>query len=106
GSFREDLYYRLAVVEIRIPPLRERKEDIPLLVDRFLAARSPPRTMADLPPNAMDLLMAHSWPGNVRELRNTVARFVLFGAEAFTPGRASSIPPASPSYPFASRPSP
>jgi transcriptional regulator with PAS, ATPase and Fis domain len=76
--FREDLYYRLAVVEVIVPPLRERKEDIPLLVERFLAAQAPPRTLADLPPNAMELLKSHHWPGNVRELRNTVVRLVLF----------------------------
>ena len=78
GSFREDLYYRLAVVEAVVPPLRERRDDIPLLVERFLAAQSPPRTLADLPPNALDMLKAHHWPGNVRELRNTVARLTLF----------------------------
>jgi len=78
GAFREDLYYRLAVVEAVVPPLRERKDDIPLLVERFLAAQVPPRTVADLPPNAIDMLRSHSWPGNVRELRNTVARLVLF----------------------------
>ena len=78
GQFREDLYYRLAVVEALVPPLRERKDDISLLVERFLAAQHPPRTLADLPPHAIDLLRAHHWPGNVRELRNTVARLVLF----------------------------
>jgi DNA-binding NtrC family response regulator len=78
GDFREDLFYRIAVVEAHLPPLRERKEDIPLLVERFLAAASPPRTMADLAPETMSLLVTHRWPGNVRELRNTVARLVLF----------------------------
>jgi two-component system response regulator GlrR len=78
GAFREDLYYRLAVVEAIVPPLRERRDDIPLLVERFLAAQSPPRTLAELPPNALDMLKAHHWPGNVRELRNTVARLTLF----------------------------
>jgi transcriptional regulator with PAS, ATPase and Fis domain len=78
GAFREDLYYRLAVVEVTVPPLRERRDDIPLLVERFLAAQSPPRALADLPPNALSLLAAHHWPGNVRELRNTVARLILF----------------------------
>ncbi len=75
--FREDLYYRLAVVELRVPSLRERKEDIPLLVESFLAGRDPPRTLADLPHNALELLQAHTWPGNVRELRNAVARLLL-----------------------------
>jgi transcriptional regulator with PAS, ATPase and Fis domain len=77
-QFREDLYYRLAVVEALIPPLRDRRDDIPLLVDHFLAGMSPPRSWADLPPNAAELLRAHDWPGNVRELRNTVARLILF----------------------------
>jgi DNA-binding NtrC family response regulator len=78
GVFRQDLYYRLAVVEVRVPALRERKDDIPALVERFLAAYDPPRKLADLPPHALALLAAHSFPGNVRELRNLVARLVLF----------------------------
>ena len=78
GTFREDLYYRLAVVESIIPPLRERREDIPLLVEHFLSQQNPPRTWADLPPNASEMLQAHTWPGNIRELRNTVARLILF----------------------------
>jgi transcriptional regulator with PAS, ATPase and Fis domain len=78
GAFREDLYYRLAVVEAHVPPLRERKDDIPLLVERFLAAQSPPRALDQLPPNTLAMLTAHDWPGNVRELRNVVARLVLF----------------------------
>jgi DNA-binding NtrC family response regulator len=75
--FREDLYYRLAVVELRVPPLRERREDIPLLVESFLTSRDPPLTLADLPPNALEFLQARSWPGNVRELRNAVSRLLL-----------------------------
>lgn len=78
GEFREDLYYRLAVVEARVPPLRERREDIPLLVERLLAQRTPPCVLADLPANTLEMLVAHAWPGNVRELRNTLARLVLF----------------------------
>jgi len=78
GTFRQDLFYRIAMVEVRVPPLRARKDDIPLLVERFLASQTPPRGLADLPPNAVALLMGHDWPGNVRELRNTVSRLLLF----------------------------
>ncbi|MDI1477168.1 sigma 54-interacting transcriptional regulator [Polyangium sp. y55x31] len=78
GSFREDLYYRLAVVEIAVPALRDRRDDIQPLVERFLSVQNPPRTLSDLPPNTMPLLEAHDWPGNVRELRNMVTRLVLF----------------------------
>ncbi|NUP12007.1 MAG: sigma 54-dependent Fis family transcriptional regulator [Polyangiaceae bacterium] len=92
GQFREDLYYRLAVVEAHIPPLRDRREDIPLLVEHFLAGMSPPRAWSDLPPNAAELLRHHDWPGNIRELRNTVARLILFPAS----GAPSSAPQQRP----------
>ena len=78
GTFRQDLYYRLAVLEARVPPLRERRDDIELLVERFLAAWSPPLTVHDLPPGALSMLRTHEWPGNVRELRNALARLVVF----------------------------
>ncbi|MDC3961470.1 sigma 54-interacting transcriptional regulator [Polyangium jinanense] len=111
-SFREDLYYRLAVVEVNIPPLRERKDDIPALVERFLAAQTPKRTLADLPPHAMSLLLAHDWPGNVRELRNVVARLCLFpdfavsalGAQARKPPAAAAPEPARSPEPAAAAP--
>ncbi|MEW6215311.1 MAG: sigma-54 dependent transcriptional regulator [Nitrospirota bacterium] len=75
GRFREDLYYRLNVVPIHIPPLRERKEDIPLLVDHFLRKTSDhPRKIT---PEAMRILMDYQWKGNVRELENVVERIVL-----------------------------
>jgi transcriptional regulator with PAS, ATPase and Fis domain len=80
GAFRQDLYYRLAVLEVHVPPLRERPEDVPLLAERILAGLSPPRTLEDLPPHALDMLRAHAWPGNVRELRNAVLRLALFPA--------------------------
>jgi DNA-binding NtrC family response regulator len=73
GRFREDLYYRLAVVEVRIPPLRERREDIPLLVDHFRAAL-PPNQRAPLQPEWIEALVHYDFPGNVRELRNMVER--------------------------------
>lgn len=71
GSFREDLYYRLHVMEIRLPPLAERREDILPLSDHFLAAR------AELRDSAREALLAYHWPGNVRELRNAIERSLL-----------------------------
>ncbi len=91
GAFREDLYYRLAVVDAVIPPLRERRDDIPLLVEHFLTQQTPPRTWADLPPNAAEMLSAHAWPGNIRELRNTVARLILFPTAAASIGSATPV---------------
>jgi len=79
GRFREDLYYRINVVELRVPPLRERGADILLLFDYFVtrAAASYQRPAVSLPPAAANRLMAHNWPGNVRELKNVAERFVL-----------------------------
>jgi len=79
GRFREDLYYRLNAVEIFLPPLRERREDIPLLAAHFLgrAGQKYGRPDLRLAPNAVEALMRHTWPGNVRELRHSVERAVL-----------------------------
>ncbi len=108
GSFREDLYYRLAVVEVHAPALRERKDDIEMLVELFLAARDPPCALAELPPNTLSLLQAYDWPGNVRELRNMVARMVLFPeliAELIGPLVRSALPAPRPSSPVEAEPS-
>jgi two-component system, NtrC family, response regulator GlrR len=78
GAFRQDLYYRLAVIEARVPPLRERRDDIELLAERFLADMNPPLTFHDLPASSLAMLRAHDWPGNVRELRNTLSRLAIF----------------------------
>jgi len=74
GRFREDLFYRLNVVTIRIPPLRDRREDIPLLAEHFAAKHGRPEEGAAISPAARDLLVAYDWPGNVRELENVIAR--------------------------------
>lgn len=79
GRFREDLYYRLNVVPINIPPLRERKEDIPLLVEHFLKKTSD--NLKRITPKAMKLLMDYSWKGNVRELENIIERTALLTDE-------------------------
>jgi two-component system nitrogen regulation response regulator NtrX len=83
GRFREDLFYRLNVVPVRIPPLRERREDIPELVGHFLARFSAERRIQtpELSKDAMAALQAHDWPGNVRQLRNIIERTLIL-----TPG--------------------
>ena len=73
GRFREDLFYRLNVIEIQMPPLRDRREDIPLLVTHFLQKFGGQHTLSD---EVMDTLLRHDWPGNVRELENAIERAV------------------------------
>jgi two-component system, NtrC family, response regulator AtoC len=79
GTFREDLYYRLSVIPINLPPLREREGDIPLLVEHFLRqyAQKGAREVTGISSQAMKLLCAYSWPGNVRELEHTIERIVI-----------------------------
>jgi two-component system, NtrC family, response regulator PilR len=92
GTFREDLYYRLNVISVEIPPLRERREDIPLLAQRFLevyAARAGRPSMA-LAPDAMAILTTYAWPGNVRELENMMERAVALAMSDEV--RAESLP--------------
>jgi two-component system C4-dicarboxylate transport response regulator DctD len=83
GAFREDLYYRLNVVTLELPPLRERREDIPMLFQHFLlvAAARYGKLAPAMPEHVSQKLMAFNWPGNVRELRNAAERFVLLGDE-------------------------
>jgi len=94
GKFREDLYYRLNVINIALPPLRERKEDIPLLVDHFFTKYcrenekfldNDQRSILRLEPDAVQLLMDYNWPGNVRELENAVERAVVLASEPIVP---------------------
>lgn len=94
GKFREDLYYRLNVINIQLPPLRDRRSDIPLLIDhffqkyceenrKFLDAEG--RSRLRFAPEAMQLLMDHAWPGNVRELENAVERAVVLASDSLVP---------------------
>ncbi|MBZ5726708.1 MAG: sigma-54 dependent transcriptional regulator [Acidobacteriia bacterium] len=94
GKFREDLYYRLNVINVALPALRERKEDIPLLIDHFFTyycrenqkyLDSTGRSILHFQPEAMQVLMEHNWPGNVRELENVVERAVVLAAEPSVP---------------------
>jgi two-component system response regulator AtoC len=83
GRFREDLYYRLNVIEIRIPPLRERRDEIPVLIDYFLkTANAAYRRTVEIPPSTRRLLLEHSWPGNIRQLENVIKRVVVLGSAA------------------------
>lgn len=93
GRFRDDLFYRLNVLNIYLPPLRERREDIPLLVRRFIRefGKAHDRTFRGITPEAMRLLVEAPWPGNVRQLRNLIESMVVLA-----PGneiRAADIPP-------------
>ncbi len=95
GSFREDLFYRLNVIPVHLPPLRERLEDLPLLVEHFLEQLGAEmnRRVDEVSTEAMALLMSHTWPGNVRELRNVLERAVVVAAGPRDRGRRPGPPP-------------
>ncbi|MEH0761449.1 sigma-54-dependent Fis family transcriptional regulator [Vibrio sp. 16] len=101
GEFREDLYYRLNVVTLDLPPLRQRKEDIPALFHHFLlvAAARYGKAANALPEADLQTLMSHDWPGNVRELRNSAERFVLLG----NLGHLNTTQPIADSIPLATQ---
>lgn len=92
GRFREDLYFRLAVMNVRVPPLRERLEDLPILIRGFLAALGVPDQLELFPARVLSELAAHDWPGNVRELRNYVERTVVLKEPLPTNPRQTSPP--------------
>jgi DNA-binding NtrC family response regulator len=98
GTFRPDLYYRLKVFAIDLPPLRDRREDVPLLADHFVKklATTMNKPVPTLSPRAVDLLLAYDWPGNVRELENAIERALVIGREP-------EIQPAD--FPFQLQPS-
>ena len=105
GRFREDLYYRLLVVPVRVPPLRERKEDVPLLARRFLETacrqfRVPVKALAD---DALDVLTRHEWPGNVRELRHAMNRAAILVPGALIHGADLELPDGGPARAAARR---
>ena len=93
GRFREDLYYRLKVVQVEVPPLRERREDLPVLIEHFLnaqyeadsAAREGGRPRPKVTRECLERLLAHDWPGNVRELSNEITRMVALGGDELGP---------------------
>jgi transcriptional regulator with GAF, ATPase, and Fis domain len=96
GRFREDLYYRLKVVQVEVPPLRERREDIPVLIEHFLAKlhvenKSNGRGKPSVTRECLERLMAHDWPGNVRELQNEITRMYALGDSALGPELVSHL---------------
>jgi formate hydrogenlyase transcriptional activator len=103
GCFRADLYYRLNVFAVDLPPLRERAEDIPLLVRHFLEhhARVIGRRIESIPPDVVEALVRHPWPGNVRELQNAIHRAVIL-----SPGASLQLPPLDAGVPSAPTPAP
>ena len=103
GRFREDLFYRLNVVALEMPPLRDRRSDIPALAKFFLDkfAKANDKTIEDLSPQALELLVAHDWPGNVRELENAIERAVVLTSTSQIEPRhlPSTVRPATTSAP-------
>lgn len=105
GTFREDLYYRLNVMQIQIPPLRQRREDIPLLCQFYLEYfnRKFSKDLQGIHPDFLSKLERYDWPGNVRELRNVMERSVLFGQGAMLTGEAANLTFSAAPPPAASR---
>jgi two-component system response regulator AtoC len=103
GTFREDLYYRLQVIELRVPPLRERREEIQPLVEFFLVkyAKLYRRPAARPSPVLIESLLAYNWPGNIRELENMMKRFVVLQEEALILGELNRLRQAAQSVPSA-----
>ena len=83
GAIREDFYYRVHIIPIQLPPLRKRKEDLPLLIHYFLSLYSKGRNLPSIPEHVMQPMLAHSWPGNVRELQNTLHRYITLNKVEF-----------------------
>jgi transcriptional regulator with PAS, ATPase and Fis domain len=83
GNFREDLYFRLATAHVRVPPLRDRMEDLPLLVEHFLTRAQSSLRVSDIPAPVWNMFKTHRWPGNVRELWNAVQRFLITPERVF-----------------------
>ncbi len=112
GDFRLDLYYRLSTFVIELPPLRERREDIPDLVRHFLSNHDFSRRIAkEISPSAMEMLVSYDWPGNIRELRNVIERAIILSGEApvleprhFALARPEQMPAGGVQFSFSSPP--
>jgi DNA-binding NtrC family response regulator len=96
GGFRQDLYFRLAAAHVTVPPLRDRMEDLPLLIEHFLTQERPPRSINEVSSEVWDIFRAYRWPGNVRELRNAVQRMLVMPERTMRelPLNAANVGPA------------
>ena len=90
GRLRDDFFYRVHVITLTVPPLRDRRGDIPLLIEHFLEQQCPGQTHRELPGKIVEALYAHNWPGNVRELRNVISRYLAGQALHFDPANSGS----------------
>ena len=112
GKFRQDLYYRINAIQIPLPPLRERREDIPLLAEHFLGkfATEMGKEVRAIAPSAHDQLLAHPWPGNIRELEHVIQRAVALATTdtissfTFAPGSVAGMTTSTPSGPVVAIP--
>jgi transcriptional regulator with GAF, ATPase, and Fis domain len=97
GNFREDVYFRVSATQVYVPPLRDRLDDLPVLVKHFLERSSPPRHIDEVPAHLWDMLRSYRWPGNVRELQNAVQRMLVTPERTLNPAAPrSSAPVATP----------
>ena len=103
GVMREDFFYRIHVIPIEVPPLRERREDIPLLLEHFLKLYSEDGRVPPLPGHVIEVLIGYDWPGNVRELQNVVQRYVTV-KQIDLPGSISRVRDGSPMDPAETKP--
>lgn len=96
GLMREDFFYRLHVIVITLPPLRERREDIPLLIDHFLRERTDSDSPPTLPGHVLEALYSHNWPGNIRQLQHTLSRYLTVGRLDFISPHPRALPEPEP----------
>jgi transcriptional regulator with PAS, ATPase and Fis domain len=100
GNFREDVFFRVATTHVYVPPLRDRMEDLPILVEHFLRRANAAITNDDIPEHVWSMLRSYSWPGNVRELQNAVQRLLVTPDRTLgSVTRRPSPPPSTPTTP-------
>jgi transcriptional regulator with GAF, ATPase, and Fis domain len=104
GNFREDLYFRMAALHVRVPPLRDRMDDLPMLIEHFLSMENPSRSVDEISSHTWTMLKAHKWPGNVRELRNVAHRLCVTPERALGTVLQGQVRPSEPASSATPRP--